>query len=298
MRKLHRVGLAIAAAIGLIGLSAIGSGTTAAIASAAPKPSNIKLTGYTYTEADVSLPAHSQAATTAVCPTGDVVVGGGGYQVTQELREDLNSSLPDSEGTGWIVYFNNEKSSSNTGVVVAICAAASSLTDYSVQYGALVTVPADGEAQATVTCPSGTVSLGGGTDMETTGTETYDAMDASAPYGTNGWRTYMSSAGSDSTSGLAAVVCATEPSGWAQVSSDYVNNPAGKTTNVTVKCPAGTRVLGGGPFNSSADPTVTIGLTTSLSNLRGWHSKEDNSSSTSESVDEWAVCAKTSAASS
>jgi hypothetical protein len=295
MKKLRRTGLTVMTAIGLMSLSGVVLVTSAGIASAASEVSNLKLNGYTYAEADVSLPAHSQEWTTASCPTGDVVVGGGGYQGTQKLGEDIGSSYPNSDGSGWIVFFNNEKSLATTGVSVAICAASSSLANYSIQYGDLVTVPADSEAQGIVTCPSGTVSLGGGAASE--GKRTYQAMAASAPYGTNGWRTYLASAGSQSTEGQAAVVCATEPAGWAQVSSAYVSNPAGKATAVTVNCPAGTKVLGGGPFNSSADPTVTIGLTTSLSSLKGWHSKEDNSSSASESVDEWAVCARAVAAS-
>jgi hypothetical protein len=295
MKGLERAGLASIVVIGLMSLSGIVSVTTAGVASAAPRASSLTLSGYTVAEADVSLSAHSQAWTTAACPAGDVVVGGGGYQATQKLGEDIGSSYPNSEGSGWIVFFNNEKSFSNTGVAVAICAAASSLANYSVQYGALVTVPADGEAQGVVTCPSGTVSLGGGAASE--GKQPYQAMAASAPFGTNGWRTYLASAGSRSTEGQAAVVCATEPAGWAQVASNYVTNPAGKATVVTVNCPAGTKVLGGGPFNSSADPTVTVGLTTSLSSLRGWHSKENNSSAASESADEWAVCAKAVAAS-
>src|ERR1700733_14531304 len=98
MRKLHQVGFASAAAIGLMSLSAIGSLTTAGIASAAPKVPNLKLSGYTYAEARVSIPPDAQAATTAVCPSGDVVVGGGGYEVTQGLGQDLNSSYPNSTG--------------------------------------------------------------------------------------------------------------------------------------------------------------------------------------------------------
>jgi hypothetical protein len=297
MRKPHRIGLASAAVIGLMSLSAIGSLTSAGVASAAPKLLSTRLTGYTFTEASVSLPADSQAGTVAYCPAGDVVVGGGGYEEIQGLGEDMNASLPyGSAGAGWIVYFNNQQSSATSGVAVAICAASSSLSDYSVQTGDAVTIPAGGEAQATVTCPAGTVSLGGGAENQGTGTD--DAMDASAPYGTNGWRSYMSSSGTDTTDGYAGVVCAAEPSGWAQVSTSYKSNPAGKATDVVVKCPSGTDVLGGGPFNSSADSTVTIGLTTSESSLHGWHSLEDNASSSKESVDEWAVCASAKRASS
>jgi hypothetical protein len=296
MRKLHQRGLAITAAIGLISLSGILFVATASTASAAAEAS-LELKGYTYAEAHVSVPADSHLATTAKCPKGDVVVGGGGYQGTQGLGEDLNSSYPNSTGTGWTVRFNNENSFSDTGAAVAICATSKSLSKYSVQYGTLVTVPAGGEAQGIVTCPSGTVSLGGGAEMDRTGTQTYDAINASAPYGTTGWRAYMGSAGSDSTEGQAAVVCAKKPTSWKQVASSYISNPAGSATNATVSCPSGTKVLGGGPFNSSADPTVTVGLTTSLSNLEGWHSAEDNGSSSSESVDEWAVCAKAAASS-
>jgi hypothetical protein len=297
MRKLHRLGLASATAIGLLCLSAIGSVTAAGVASAAPKLTSTRLTGLTFAEASVSLPADSQAGVTAFCPSGDEVVGGGGYEEIQGMGEDMNGSLPyGGAGTGWMVFFNNEESVSTSGVAVAICAASASLTNYSLQYGDAVTIPAGGEAQALVTCPSGTVSLGGGAQNQGTGTD--DAMDASAPYGTNGWRAYLSSSGSDTTEGYAGVVCATEPSGWAQVSSSYKSNPAGKATEVTVKCPAGTDVLGGGPFNSSADPTVTIGLTTSETSLHGWHSIEDNASSSKESVDEWGVCAEAKRASS
>jgi hypothetical protein len=65
-----------------------------------------------------------------------------------------------------------------------------------------------------------------------------------------------------------------------------------------VKCPSGSLVLSGGPLYNSSNPDMAIGLTTSLGNLKGWHSVEDNASSTGESVDEWAVCATAKRASS
>lgn len=74
--------------------------------------------------------------------------------------------------------------------------------------------------------------------------------------------------------------------------------PAGEDTGAAAVCPTGDKVIGGGPFNSSADPSVTIELTSSNTNLKGWSSTEDNSSSSDESVDEWAVCAEAQRASS
>jgi hypothetical protein len=280
--------LGVAVVLGVMCLSGVVSVTTAGVASAAPEVANLQLKGLTVVEADFSVPAHSQSYSYAKCPGGHWVVGGGGYQVTQGLGEDIAESYPYSK-VSWEVWFNNENSYNETVVAVAICATVKSLSDYSLQQGAEVTVPAGGEAQATVTCPSGTVALGGGAAV---GDQTYQALDASAPYGTNGWRAYVGSAGSQEALGEADVVCAAEPTGWAQVNSAYVPNPAGTATTVSVNCPAGTKAIGGGPFNGSADPTVTVGLTTPLSGLTGWHSWEDNASTASESVDEWAVCAK------
>jgi hypothetical protein len=254
------------------------------------------ITGYTFVEQRQSLPPHSVIEVHPECPTGAVVVGGGGYEVTQKVGVDINSSYPDSPGTGWIIYFSNDKSTSNTEVGVAICAASSSLANFSVQYGELLPVPANGEGRATVTCPSGTVALGGGADVQ--GDEMYWAMSGSAPDGPGGWQVVIASAGPESTVARATVLCATEPAGWAQVTSASVSNPAGKATNSTANCPKGTNVLGGGPVPSSTDPEVTIGLTTSRTDLKGWHSKENNATSTDDSVVEWAVCADTMAASS
>jgi hypothetical protein len=284
-------------AAGLMCLSSVVAATTPGTALAAQKiqVTSTKLTGYTVTEGDISVPAHGQATATALCPAGDDVVGGGGYQKSQGMNETLASSMPTSGGSGWAVSFDNDRGAANSGVAVAVCALGSSLSNYSVQFGSMVSVPPGGEAEAVVTCPTGTVSLGGG--GENAGGDAADVLNASAPYGTNGWRIYIGSTNSDGTAGVAGTVCATEPSGWAQVSHAYVTNPAGKATTVTVSCPGGTNVLGGGPFNSSTASTVTVGLTTSVTGLKAWHSKEDNASSASESVDEWAVCAKAAAAS-
>jgi hypothetical protein len=111
-------------------------------------------------EADVTIQPGVRGLTDAPCPQGDYVVGGGGYEVTQGLGEDLASSSPNSDRS-WEASFNNLGSVNDTGVVVSICVPASRLLNYSYQTGDSVLVPANGEAQAVATCPSGTVSLAG-----------------------------------------------------------------------------------------------------------------------------------------
>jgi hypothetical protein len=261
------------------------AGTRAA--SASPRLAG-QLAGEIAEESRVTVPAESQADAVATCPQHDAVVGGGGYEVTQNTLEDLNSSEP-MDDSQWYVEFNNETASPDTGVAVAICVAASSLADYSIQASAVAEAPPNGTAEATTTCPSGTVALGGG--WRNYGTSVADNNGASAPLGTNGWRVYPS-AGSSAAGGTAVGVCAARPKGWAQVSSSYVKNPSDLATEVSVTCPKGTKVLGGGDFNNSSSSLVNIGVTSSLSSLKGWSTTENNDSSSSEAVDAWAVCAK------
>ena len=97
------------------------------------------------------------------------------------LEADINSSVPDSDGTAWTVFINNKSSTANTVVAVAICAASSSLESYSVQSGTPVAVAAHDVAEAIVTCPTGTVALGGGATND--GRQTYQALIDSSPDG-------------------------------------------------------------------------------------------------------------------
>ena len=94
-----------------------------------------------------------------------------------------------------------------------------------------------------------------------------------------------------STTGEADAICASQPAGWVQRASSYVTNGANTETSTSVNCPSGTEVLGGGAFNSSSSPLVMIGLTDSLSSLKGWNTAENNNSTSSESVDAWGICA-------
>ena len=206
-------------------------------------------------EANVTVPANAQAEATAKCPKGDDVVGGGGYQVTQNTEEDLNSSYASRRGS-WSVIFNNGATSADTGVAVAICVAASSLTGDFIQTGSIVNVPPNSTVESTATCAIGCVALGGGWYNE--GTAVADNNGASDPLGPNGWRAYPA-AGSSATAGYAQTVCAVQPKKWAQISSSYVVNPSNTATTVTVPCPKGTKVLGGGNFNDSSSSLVNIG---------------------------------------
>jgi hypothetical protein len=246
------------------------------------------LTGYGIIEADATVAAGGQGLATAQCPSGDDVIGGGAYQSLQTTAQSINSSWPNSNSS-WSVYFNNTGSSADTGVAIAYCVAASSVSDYSRAIGTAVTVPSSSQVQSVVNCPSGTVSLGGGWFNDST-TDTYGAA-SSAPYGTSGWRTYLAAGPNGSTTGEADAVCSSQPAGWIQTNSAYATDGANSAKTVSTDCPSGTEVLGGGSFNSSVNPLILIGLTDSFSSLTGWETAENNNSSSSESVDAWGICA-------
>jgi hypothetical protein len=272
----------------LVGGAALAVLSTSVVASAAPKPTAGRIAGYLFVEADVTVPANQQAAATAQCPGSDLVIGGGGYQAAQNAEESLNDSAP-TTGDTWHVNFNNQSSATTTGVAVAICANASSLKHYKIVSGGFVDASANEEARATATCRSGTVALSGGWfNLGDDG----DGTAESAPDGTNGWQALLTAGAGDNTDGFVEVICAEEPSGWAQVSSSWRVNPAGASTTVTAYCPPGTRVLGGGSITNSSSPLVNIGLTTSLSSLKGWHTAENNRSGKKESIEAWSVCAQ------
>ncbi len=265
----------------VIGATLVAPGLASAAPIGAPK-----LSGYTLVEADGTVPADGQGHITASCPSGDDVLGGGGYQSTQNTQESLNSSYPISD-TAWSVYFNNASSGSVTGVTIAYCASSSSLKKFSVSTGSSETVPANSDLQVTATCPAKTVSLGGGWFNDST--EVTAGATMSAPLGTNGWRAFVA-AGSESVPGRALAVCAKEPAGWAQVSSAYSSVPAGSQATVGVACPSGSKVVGGGSFDSSDDSLVLIGLTDSFSSKKGWQSAVNNNTGSAVSADAWGVC--------
>jgi hypothetical protein len=256
-------------------------------------PSAGPITGYTGTEQDATVPAGGTELEEAYCPSGDVPIGGGGYQSTQTLQQSMETSVPiDSDGNeGWFVAFHNAGSSADTGVAVAMCAAASSLTDYSVVEASVVTVPGNSQTVTTADCPTGAVILGGGWLNNTTG----DGADDSAPDEQN-WTAVLTANTSEATSGAAFAVCAQSPSGWVERHGQAKLLREDKSIIVAATCPAGKSVLSGGVGLIGGVPadTVEIGLTTPLSGFNGWHTTENVTADLADQYGEaFGICADT-----
>jgi hypothetical protein len=104
--------------------------------------------------------AGSQTDSTAFCPTGTVVLGGGAEANAADLHVGLNSSFPLAGGNGWRISLNDGSPDNLFPTTFAICAAAPD--GYAVVKGDAVRNRAGAEGSAFAACAGTAVPLGGG----------------------------------------------------------------------------------------------------------------------------------------
>jgi hypothetical protein len=81
------------------------------------------------------------------------------------------------------------------------------------------------------------------------------------------------------------------PSGYTIVHSSQVTVASGVQGAVSVQCPSGTVVLGGGASTSSRNLAVNLGGSHPLTNGTGWGAAVNNGSGATIRASAWAVCA-------
>ncbi|HUY60078.1 MAG TPA: hypothetical protein VMV16_10255 [Solirubrobacteraceae bacterium] len=96
--------------------------TSAATATSATTAGSAPISTVTYVKADGNDPANAILPLTASCPSGTVVIGGGGSLSDESGAAYIDDSYP-SGNTGWTVDFNNSNDAVSV-VVTAICAPA------------------------------------------------------------------------------------------------------------------------------------------------------------------------------
>jgi hypothetical protein len=122
-----------------------------------------KPAGYLQQEsAKVKNPAGSQNGAGYLCPNNDQLLGGGELSSSRSSLVNLDSSWP--SGTRiWYVYVNNASSSAATFNVFHVCAKLNvSTTHYQLVSGTPKSNPSGAQTEATVFCPGGLSSIGGG----------------------------------------------------------------------------------------------------------------------------------------
>lgn len=236
--------------------------------------------------APLSDPAGMQVEGTVACPSGTKAVSGGAVIAGTSLQENLNASIPFSDGSGWAVYVNNASGTAGTFTVYGVCA--TNILSYAVVGGTGVSDPAGSQVEATVSCPTGTAPLGGG-GIASSG-DVLVNLNSSFPL-KKGWRADVNNAGTGSNTDTPYVVCGVKPKAYIQVVGTSVTNGAGAQTEATASCPTGTTVYSGGALSGSGSTVVDLN-STFPSGTAAWVSYENNSTGGSASLTPYAVCGK------
>ena len=165
-----------------------------------------KMTGYVQQKsAAVSNPASSQNGAGYACPTGDVLLGGGALSTSHSTLVNLSSSWP--AGTSiWYVYMNNASSARASFNVYHLCAKLNvSATGYQLVAGTPVVNAAGTQSGASVFCPGGLATIGGG--LVTTSTSTDVTLNTTFPFA-GGWGGDENNASGANANLTAYVLCA------------------------------------------------------------------------------------------
>lgn len=282
----------LAASVQTASAAPSGKGAPAPLAHRTPHSSKLPgiapmsaLAGYRQvSSATFTDPANSQVVGTVACPANSVVVGGGAVITSSSLSEDLNASAPLTDGVTWRAYVNNSGATSGTFRVYAVCV--KKVAKYAVVAGTAVTNNAGTQTSASVTCPKGTVPLGGGGFASSGSTAV--AINTSIPLA-KGWRVDVNNGSTGTNMATAYAVCGKKPAGYAQVAGTPTTIGAGVQAAASAVCPSGTLVLGGGGFSSSGSTATNLN-TTIPSSTTGWESFENNGTTSSNTLTAYAVC--------
>jgi hypothetical protein len=212
------------------------------------------LQGYEQVRVQHAVAGNDFLRTTVRCPAGKVAISGGVRKVGPAENGSpivMQESGPGTIGGGavslWLVSLRNTAAANRIVELRAVCVEPPS--GYEV-VGESAAVPSGDVLRRTVTCPPGTVVLGGGAQVVGAGTGDFRTnLLESAPGVVSGSATTWAVAvrnngGQERTMGFRAV-CAEAPSGYEVIGSQVTVDGDEYTAQAT-NCPAGTMVVGGG----------------------------------------------------
>ena len=235
-------------------------------------------------------PAGSQVGAEVACPKKTVALGGGVYLSSGHLADNLNTSYPLSDGSGWDGFVNNASGSDATFTVYADCAKAP--RSYAIVSSAEADTPAGTHTSVSVDCPTAVRVLGGGGVLASI--DTAANLSSSAPWETHGpktfgWAVSANNAGSGDNTVRAFAVCG-NVTGYSIARSSAIDDPAGSDTFAAAACASGTVAIGGGVLASSDDIAVNINSDYPNPRIVGWGAYENNASDSDDSITAYAIC--------
>jgi hypothetical protein len=235
-------------------------------------------------------PANSQVAGSVTCPTRMKVLSGGAIISSTSVAENLNSSIPSSDGRSWEVWVNNASGVDDTFVVYAVCERGIGL--YSIVTSGVSPDPAglNQSNQIQAVCPTGTVVYGGG-GFVSSGSPLTMMAQSEPGFDLRTWFSAYNNRSSATTDDQTYAVCGHKQPGYVHVHGAGTNVAPGTQAGASVSCPSGDVVLGGG-----GGPSVFWGGLTDMNSsgpvsTTTWSYWENNNSAQSFSVEASAVCA-------
>jgi hypothetical protein len=226
-----------------------------------------------YASSTVAVGSGTYNTTTATCPSGTVVTGGGfmvnvGVSVYTQLKG----------GNGWTAYAKNNTGSSQNLIVYAICLSYPSAT--TTQVMASKSVNGGDAATETAVCPAGSVVTGGGyTGMMDGSLWTYFAG-----VNGNGWQVSAKKTGLATTFNIYAICLSGTTLTTTTVTGNLDIGP-GANGLAQAACPAGKVIVSGG-FGLSTD----LEMFASLMSSGYWRIYAHNSGTHTRAVISRAIC--------
>jgi hypothetical protein len=201
----------------------------------------------------VSTPAGGTMSTTAVCPDGTVVTGGG-FMVNVGMHVYTQAK----NGNGWAVVVKNNLGTAQNLTVYAICLTLPSVSSTQVPAAANA-AGGGGLGKAKADCPAGSVVTGGGYTGKADGSLwTYFARQVG-----NSWEVSAVNNAAGNQSFDVYAVCLTSATPVTTATFDGNKDLApGATGFAEIACPAGTVITGGG-WRLDNDLTVFAALMSS-----------------------------------
>ncbi len=184
----------------------------------------------------VTLAPGMLGSTTAVCPSGTVVTGGG-FSVPGDVRVYTQVK----SGNGWSAFAKNTSAYNRALTVYAVCLTFPSVTTTQVAQNASV-AGGGSLANKTAECPAGSVAVGGGF----TGSSDESVWTFFSTLHDNGWEISVRNFGSGSKSFQVMAVCLSGATLTATNVTASKNIAPGASGYAEISCPAGQVVTGGG----------------------------------------------------
>jgi len=230
-----------------------------------------------------ALPSTFNSGAFATCPAGTVVWGGGVTFIgTPNFNLTVSTSNPNGSG-GWAARVNNTGTTTAQFEVDAICA--NKPKGYQI-VSQTVDNPSATQSDATATCHSPNVLLGGGT--LSTADQVGAVLTSAWPRGVAKFTGYMYNGTTSDADFIVYAICGHKPAGY-QFTSDS-SSPGPGVLEDGLGCPAGTSVLDGGVQVLDHVPAAQVSGSIDQG-PSGWSIAVNNTGQSTIQVDGHVTCA-------